>query len=52
MVNTNKENSSNTITVYIGGKQHCALVGRPKTGLEFAEIMGWMTQSSHSFIPI
>lgn len=52
MVNTNKENSSNTSTVYIGGKQHCVLLGRANTGLEFAEIMGWMTQSSHSFILI
>lgn len=52
MVNTNKENSSNTSTVYIGGKQHCVLIGRANTGQEFAEVMGWMTQSSHSFILI
>ena len=50
MVNVNKENSSNTSTVYIGGKHHCALVGRANTGLEFAGVMGWMTQSSNSFI--
>lgn len=50
MLNTNKENSSNTITVYIGGKHHCVLVGRANTGLEFARDMGGMTQSSHSFI--
>ena len=40
MLNTNKENSSNTITVYIGGKHHCVLVGRANTGLEFARDMG------------
>ena len=50
MVNTNKEHSSNTITVYIGGKHHCVLVGRANTGLKFARVMGWMTQSIHSFI--
>lgn len=52
MANTDKENSSNTSAVYIGGKQHCVLLGRANTGLEFAEIMGWMTKSSHSFILI
>ena len=52
MVNTKKENSSNASTVYIGGKHHCVLVGRANTGLEFAGFMGWMTQSSHSFILI